>query len=63
MADPTYLYARAAPTRFCRRPVGPLMKNRPAILLRRVYGPDIKTAGERLFKRPGYGPLAAPPEE
>ncbi|WP_069865774.1 4-oxalocrotonate tautomerase family protein [Pseudomonas citronellolis] len=28
-----------------------------------VYGPDIETAGERLLKRPGYGPLAVPPEK
>ena len=31
--------------------------------MRQVYGPDIEPAGERLLKRPGYGPLAVLPEE
>lgn len=31
--------------------------------MQQVYGPDIETAGERLLKRPGYGPLADTPEK
>lgn len=31
--------------------------------MQQVYGRDIETAGERLLKRSGYGPLASPPEE
>ena len=31
--------------------------------MQRVYGPDIEAAGDRLLKRPGYGPLASPPEK
>lgn len=30
--------------------------------MQQVYGPDIEAGAERLLKRPGYGPLAAPPE-
>lgn len=30
----------------------------PAIWMDEVYGPDIEGAGDRLFKKPGYGPLA-----
>ncbi|MFT4066730.1 tautomerase family protein [Paraburkholderia sp.] len=26
--------------------------------MQQVYGPDIEGAGQRLVKRPGYGPLA-----
>lgn len=31
--------------------------------MQQVYGPDIETAGERLLKRPGYGPLSDTPEK
>ena len=34
---------------------------RPADWMEAVYGPDIEQRQEQLFKRPGYGPLAASP--
>lgn len=30
--------------------------------MRKIYGPDIEAAADRLLKRPGYGPLATSAE-